>query len=79
MTQCIGRALRYMQTRDVWIYTFAAAETYEIDMVQSRFDCRLLRVGNGYVMKREKDLTAQEKIMNLGSGYEKPSEEWNFM
>ena len=79
MAQCIGRAVRYLQFRDVWIYTFAVAETYEIDMLQSQFDCRLLRVGDKYVLKQEKDLSEQEKLVNLGTGYEEPSTEWNFL
>ena len=79
MAQCIGRAARYMQSRDVWVYTFAVAETYEIDILQSHFGCRLLRVGDKYVLKQEKHLTEQEKMVNLGTGYEKPQIEWDFL
>ena len=79
ITQCVGRVIRFGQQHDVFIYTFATLGTYEIDILQSHYASRLIETAGGYALKNAKTLTKEEKRMQLGTGYEKPLEQWSFM
>lgn len=43
LEQCIGRALRYGQTKAVHIYRFLALHTYDVDVIQNRERKTLVR------------------------------------
>ena len=85
--QCVGRALRYLQTRPVKIWVFVVLKTIDVDTLQLRKTSRLLRVGkadknregNTWDLKHENDLNEEEKKQQWGTGYEKISKDYDFL
>ena len=71
--QCIGRARRFGQRKQVWVYCFVALHTQDVDEYQDRMRCRLLKTAGGeWTFKPEDTLTTSEDASNKwGTGFVK--------
>ena len=72
LKQSIGRALRYGQTKTVYIYKFLALKTIDVDIMEKRSGLRLVQEKDStWVMKSAEDLTEEQRMVNWGSGFVK--------
>ena len=77
--QCIGRARRFGQKKDVHVYDFVALKTFDVDVYQQRHGTMLVRrmVNNKekFIFVKESEATQAEIQESWGSGYKRPSYE----
>ena len=65
--QCIGRAHRFGQTKTVYVYRFLALGSIDVDILQERTKKKVVRKGDGWVLKAPEEMTEEEKGVDLGS------------
>ncbi|KAL8930440.1 MAG: hypothetical protein Q9208_000624 [Pyrenodesmia sp. 3 TL-2023] len=62
MTQCIGRARRYGQTKEVHVYRLIALNTVDVDVLEWREGKKLVELVDGsFDLKVDEDLTDEER------------------
>ena len=70
LTQCIGRARRYGQTKDVQVYRFLALNTTDVDILQEREGKKLMKKEDGtWCLLPDEVLSDKEKEIEWGTGF----------
>ena len=73
-TQCVGRALRMGQKKDVWVYNILTLHTIEVDIFEHRDKKKLIKTDAGeWVAVPKKNLQPErlarlQEVQRYGSG-----------